>query len=67
MNSLGGEPVSARVCSTLSEARDQPYFYETLLHFAWQGPQFGEHYEAWRQDRETAMREGRELYYLGKS
>lgn len=65
-NDLGGDPVSAKVCSTLSEARDQPYFHEALIHFGWQPPRFGEDYEAWRRDRETAMRAGRELYYLGK-
>ena len=63
---LGGEPVSARVCPTLSEARDQPYFYEALIDFGWRRPQFGDGYEAWRRDRETALREGRELYYLGR-
>lgn len=65
-SALGGEPVSARVCVTLSEARDQPYFNEALIYFGWQPPPFGDGYEAWRRARETAMREGRELYYLGR-
>lgn len=65
-NALGGEPVSAKVCPTLADARDQPYFYEALLYFAWAPPRFGTDYESWRQERETAMRQGRELYYLGR-
>jgi hypothetical protein len=35
--SLGGEPVSARICQTLREAADSseaPYFYEVFLHLA---------------------------------
>jgi hypothetical protein len=62
---LGGRPVEAKVCSTLAEARDQPYFYEGLVDFARHTIPFGDHYESWRKVRETAMREGRELYNLG--
>lgn len=32
--SIGGRPLSARVCASLREAASQPYFYEALLTFA---------------------------------
>ena len=64
-SALGGEPVLANICRTLADAQDQPYFYEGLIHFARQPIPFGDGYESWRLEREKAMREGRELYFLG--
>lgn len=64
--SLGGTPVSARVCRTLSEAAKQPFFYEALLTFASTPIPYGDGYEPWRAQRAQAMEEGREFYFLGR-
>lgn len=62
-----GRPVSARLCLLLSEARDAPFFYEALVDFAAR-PRY-ESVDESDADRcarlDTAMRSGRELYYLG--
>jgi hypothetical protein len=64
--SLGGRPVSAEVCQTLQEARDAPYFFEALFEFAQRPIPFGEHYDAWRSAKDALMRNGKEIYYLGR-
>jgi hypothetical protein len=64
---LGGAGVDARLCDTLREAatsESAPYFYECLLKFSVPIP-FGEAYEAWRLERDEAMRSGREIAYCG--
>ena len=63
--SLGGEVEDVSVCATLQEARDAPYFYEGLIHFAWERPAYGEGYERWRAAKAAAIREGKEVYDLG--
>jgi hypothetical protein len=64
--SLDGRPVKARVCLSLKEASQQPYFFEALLTFAQERIPFGEHYDEWRQRKHRAMSEGREFYFLGR-
>ena len=64
--SIGGKPVSARVCLTLREAADQPDFYEALLTFAQKPIPYGQGYDEWRRERAKAMEEGREIYFLGR-
>jgi hypothetical protein len=64
--SLGSPAVSAAVCLTLQEARDQPYFFEAVFSFAQQPIPFGDGYEAWRRQADVRMRAGKDLYYLGK-
>jgi len=64
---LGGTASSAEVCSSLAAAAAEPYFHEALLSFAWSPIPFGEGYQEWRMEREAAMREGRDIYYLGLS
>lgn len=63
--SLRGKPVAARVCWSLSEARDEPYFYEALLHFAWDPIPYGKGYKARRKKKAKALSLGKELHYLG--
>ena len=63
--SLGSRPVSARVCFSLQEAADQPYFYEALLDFARRSiPHEG--YHEWREAMRAAMAQGHEFYFLGR-
>jgi 1,4-dihydroxy-2-naphthoyl-CoA synthase len=64
---IGGGPVSARVCTSLQEAAAQPYFFEALLGMAQRSIPHGDDYEAWRQERAMAMKEGREIYFLGRA
>lgn len=63
--SIGGRPVSARVCANLREAARQPDFYEALLTFAQKPIPYGEGYDEWRRETADKMAEGREFYFLG--
>jgi hypothetical protein len=67
--SLGGTPVSARVCNTLREAAespDAPYFYECYLDFCHKPIPFGHAYIAWRAATDKAMQTGHEIAYCGR-
>lgn len=67
--SLGDEPVAGVVCQTLREAASSdsaPYFYECLLKFASAPIPDGDAYELWRDEREEAMRVGREISFCGR-
>ena len=56
---------TSRLCDTLQEAANAPYFFEGLLYFAQQSPiPFGDTYETWARERREAMEAGREIYYL---
>ncbi len=63
---LGGAAVRARLCTTLGEAREAPYFYEALFDFAQRPIPFGDGYEAWRAERAEAQVRGEDLYFLGR-
>lgn len=66
--SLGGEPVTARVCRTLREAatsESAPYFYECFRAFLATPIPHGDSYAAWRAERADAMSNGREISYCG--
>ena len=64
---FGVAATAARVCRSLQEARDAPYFFEALVHFSAEiasrsaRDEFGE----WEHRTASEMREGRHLYYLG--
>jgi hypothetical protein len=45
----------------------EPYFFEALLGMAQRSISHGDDYEAWRQERALAMKEGREIYFLGRA
>jgi hypothetical protein len=67
--SLGGVPVSARLCTTLREAADSPdapYFYECFWTFASRPLPDGDSYETWRADIAQRMEAGREICYCGQ-
>lgn len=63
---LGGSPVSARVCRSLQEARDQPYFFEALFDFANEGIPSGPDFDDWRNAVARDMEQGKHLWYLGR-
>jgi hypothetical protein len=67
--SLGGAPVSARLCATLREAADSPdapYFYECFFQFASQPPPSEEDYPAWKARIAERMEAGRDISYCGQ-
>jgi hypothetical protein len=67
--SLGGVPVSARLCGTLREAADSPdapYFYESFLACASQPPPAGEDYPAWKARVAEKMEAGQDIWYCGQ-
>ena len=59
-------PVSARVRWTLQSAANEPYFHESLFTMAQKSIPFGDGYAVWRATMDERMREGNELYYLGR-
>ncbi len=62
---LGGVASSARLCDSLREARDAPYFYEALIAFAHQPIPFGPDYAKWRRRLQRRMRNGKDIYFMG--
>jgi hypothetical protein len=62
---IGGSPASARLCSSLSEAKDAPYFYEAVIEFAHKPIPFGPDYQNWRRRMQRRMRQGKEIYFMG--
>ena len=64
--SLGGVPVSARVCATLREAAGSPYFYECFLSFARRPVPAEEEYPAWKAEIAVKMAAGQEISYCGQ-
>ncbi len=67
--SLGGVPVSARLCSTLREAADSPdapYFYECLFGFTTRPASPEEGYQIWKQRIAEKMEAGQEISYCGQ-
>ena len=67
--SLGGAPVSARLCGTLREAADSadaPYFYEAFLAFASHPAPSDEGYPAWKAGVAERMEAGQDIWYCGQ-
>jgi hypothetical protein len=67
--SLGGAPVSARLCATLREAADSPaapYFYECFLAFASHPAPPEEGYDAWKAIVAERMKKGQDISYCGQ-
>jgi hypothetical protein len=54
-----------RVCHSLQEASDQPYFYEGCGGSAKPGSHLGPDYEEWAAEKRTQLSKGRDLFYLG--
>lgn len=63
--SLGGTPVSARLCDTLQEASAGRYFYECFFLMCQERIPFGPQYGKWAARAAAAMEKGKELYFLG--
>lgn len=67
--SLGGVPVSARLCATLREAADSPdapYFYECFLGFASRPVPSGDGHQEWKATIAEKMEAGQEICYCGR-
>ena len=62
---IGGTATSARLCLSLQEAKDAPYFFEAVIAFAHKPIPFGPGYQSWRRRMQRRMREGKEIYFLG--
>ncbi len=62
---LGGEIESVRLCGSLQEARDAPYFFEALVWFGQHSIPHGEGYQAWQARMRSELAEGKQLYFLG--
>ena len=66
--SLGGQAMSAEMCWSLQDARDETYFYEAVANYAAQlagRPTDPAGRARWTEGRAAAMEQGREIYYLG--
>lgn len=61
----GGEPVSARLCTSLQEASGAPLFYECFFDFCQRPIPFGSGYQRWRKRMARRMEKGREIAFLG--
>lgn len=62
---LPSEAASARVCETLAEAREAPFFYEALFTFSQKPIPFGDGYESWRLETDERMRNFEDIYFAG--
>jgi hypothetical protein len=51
---VSGPINSLKLCDSLAQVSSYKYFYEALLHFAWEPIPFGDKYEAWRDSRGKA-------------
>jgi hypothetical protein len=67
--SLGGAPVSARLCATVREAADSPdapYFYEAFFALASHPPPADAGYPAWKAGVAERMETGQDIWYCGQ-
>jgi hypothetical protein len=64
--SLGAAPLRAQLCDSLQEASNEPYFYEGLFSFCSSPIPLDERYKNWRKERDLRMKEGKEIYFLGR-
>jgi hypothetical protein len=66
--SLGGEPLSAEMCWSLRDARDETYFYEAVAEYAARlaaRPTDPDERRAWLAERARDLEAGNGIYYLG--
>ena len=65
---FGIHAVSGRVCGTLREAGNAPYFHEAIIEFAAKLAKrnaSGVSHKKWRKKTDARMRDGRDLFYCG--
>jgi hypothetical protein len=62
---LPSAAASARVCESLAEAREAPYFYEALFAFSQKPIPFDDGYDSWRRATDERMRNFEEIYFVG--
>jgi hypothetical protein len=56
---------TSRVCATLQEAAQAPYFFEGFMYFCHRPIPYGDEYDRWKTKVRSEMEEGRGVYYLG--
>jgi len=56
---------SIELCYSLMEIADQPYFYETLIHFIQEPIPFGCRYQKWLKKKRRALNAGEEIGFVG--
>jgi hypothetical protein len=64
--SLGGVPVSARLRRSLHDAAAEPMFFECFYAMCQKRCRVDDDYTVWRSDMDEKMRNGKEIYYLGR-
>ncbi len=57
--------VNLYLCDTLQEVSHFPYFYEAFFKLTQEKIPFGPGYQKWREEKQKALREGKNIYYLG--
>jgi hypothetical protein len=62
---LPGTPRSTKLCDSLQDAKEAPFFYEALFSFAQKPIPFGSGYQKWRRRMDKLMRQGKEIYAVG--
>jgi hypothetical protein len=63
---LGGSPKVVELCPTLQDASEAPYFFEALFKMSQRPIPFGSGYKAWSRKILLGLKNGNELYYLGR-
>lgn len=63
---LGGTPKVVELCPTLQDASEAPYFFEALFKMSQRPIPFGSGYKAWSKRTLVSLKNGQELYYLGR-
>lgn len=63
---FGEKLIRARLCRSLQEASQEPFFYECFFSMCQKKIPFGDDYPQWRKEIDDRMRSGKELYYLGR-
>ena len=62
---VDGQAATSRVCATLQEAAQAPYFFEGFMHFCHRPIPYGEGYDSWRAKTRSEMEDGHGVDYLG--
>ena len=60
-----GEINQVRICHSLQEASEQPYFFEGFWSLGQTRIPFGSDYEGWAAEKRAELADGRGLFYLG--
>jgi hypothetical protein len=62
---VDGQVATGRVCGTLQEAANAPYFFEGFMYFCHRPIPYGDGYNRWSAKTRSEMEDGHGVYYLG--